>query len=72
MILLILILWLFLLAKPAQAYLDPGTGSYITQVMIGLLVGGGYALKVYGKKIIHFIQNIFKGHPRDENKKDNS
>ena len=31
--------------QPAHAYLDPGTGSYIIQVTIGVLFGGAYAVK---------------------------
>ena len=35
----------------AYAYLDPGTGSIIAQVIIGTLVGAGVAIKVYWQKI---------------------
>jgi hypothetical protein len=36
-----------------QAYLDPGTGSIIIQVVIAVLVGGGIFLKTFWKKIFH-------------------
>jgi hypothetical protein len=36
----------FLLPAPVAAYLDPGTGSYITQVLVASLLGGLYALKL--------------------------
>ena len=35
----------------AYAYLDPGTGSIIAQVIVGTLVGAGVAIKVYWQKI---------------------
>jgi hypothetical protein len=34
-----------------HAYLDPGTGSIIIQVLIAALVGGGILLKTFWKKI---------------------
>ena len=35
----------------AYAYLDPGTGSVIIQVLVGTLVGVGIALKIYWQKL---------------------
>jgi hypothetical protein len=35
----------------AYAYLDPGTGSIIAQMIIGTLVGAGLAIKIYWQKI---------------------
>ncbi|NTV31105.1 hypothetical protein HGA91_03980 [candidate division WWE3 bacterium] len=31
----------------AHAYLDPGTGSYLIQLLIGGAVGGGFLIKTY-------------------------
>jgi len=39
----------------AQAYLDPGSGSYIIQVLFGLLFGASYLVKVYWGKIKSFF-----------------
>ena len=36
----------------AHAYVDPGTGSYAIQVIVGVLFGGGYALKSFGGRIV--------------------
>ena len=36
---------IFLLAKPAHAYLDPGTGSYIFQVAVATFLASGYFLR---------------------------
>ena len=38
-------------AKGASAYLDPGSGSYIIQILIGTLLGGFFAIKIYWRKI---------------------
>ncbi|MEJ5203400.1 MAG: hypothetical protein WHV66_14325 [Anaerolineales bacterium] len=32
-------------------YLDPGSGSFILQILLAALLGGAYAVKVYWKKI---------------------
>lgn len=39
----------------AGAYLDPGTGSYITQVLIASLLGGLYALKLSWSRVKLFF-----------------
>ncbi|KPL71941.1 hypothetical protein ADM99_09190 [Leptolinea tardivitalis] len=38
------------LGKPAL-YLDPGSGSFILQVLLAALLGGGFAIKAYWKNI---------------------
>lgn len=44
-----------------HAYLDPSSGSFILQILLAALLGGGYAVKVYWKKIKAF----FTGHKED-------
>lgn len=34
-----------------QAYLDPGSGSFLIQLLIAGLVGAGFLIKTYWKKI---------------------
>ena len=34
-----------------QAYLDPGSGSFLIQLLIAGLVGAGFLIKVYWKKL---------------------
>ena len=41
--------------SPLIAYLDPGTGSMIVQVIVGLAVGALYAIKSYWYKILSFF-----------------
>ena len=40
---------------PAYAYLDPGTGSMILQGIIGAVVGGLIALKLYWARLRAFL-----------------
>ncbi|MBR9859233.1 hypothetical protein GYB22_00480 [bacterium] len=50
----------------AFAYLDPGSGSYILQMIIAGVLGGFYAIKLYWNKIINFI----KGNSNDSDSED--
>lgn len=34
-----------------QAYLDPGSGSFVIQLLIAGIVGAGFLIKAYWKKI---------------------
>lgn len=38
-------------ANNAYAYLDPGTGSYIFQLLIAFLCGAAFTIKIYWGKI---------------------
>jgi hypothetical protein len=35
----------------AHAYVDPGTGSYVIQILIAAVVGAAFAVRVYWNKI---------------------
>ncbi len=45
----------------AFAYLDPGTGSYMFQLLIATVIGALFALKVYWGKVALFFKKIFAG-----------
>jgi len=49
----------FALAQNAYAYLDPGTGSYIFQVLIATVIGALFTIKMYWQKIKDSIVNLF-------------
>ncbi len=50
----------------AYAYLDPGTGSYIFQLIIAGMVGLFFAIKVYWRRIKSFSMGLFsKGRKMD-------
>jgi hypothetical protein len=53
---LILPILLFVLASPAEAYLDANTGSLLIQ----LLVGGVAGLALMGKLMWHRITRVFR------------
>jgi hypothetical protein len=48
-----------------QAYLDPGSGSFILQLLIASLVGAAFILKTYWRRIIGFFSKLFSKE-RDE------
>ena len=57
---------LILLAGPASAYLDPGTGSMRLQVILGGIAAVGVALKLYWHKIRVAIGLGMKNSAEDE------
>ena len=54
--------------EEAFAYLDPGTGSYVIQVIIALILGVIYSLKLYWTKIKEFALKIFRVKRNNEEK----
>lgn len=48
---ILLTLVLLLLANPAHAYLDPGTGSMILQMILGGIAGAAMVARLYWKRI---------------------
>ena len=50
----------------AHAYLDPGTGSYAVQVVIGLIFGIGYVARSFGSNIARFFKGKKGGSNRDK------
>jgi len=47
---------LALVAMPAHAYLDPGTGSMLLQVILGGLAAVGVAMKMFWHRIVAFFR----------------
>ena len=45
----------------AHAYLDPGTGSYVLQIVIAGIVSALFTIKMYWRRIVDFLSNLFKG-----------
>jgi len=62
---------LVILAFPtaANAYLDPGTGSFIIQAVIAGIVGIGVAVKTYGYRIKHLFRHGKSANLDTENEK---
>ncbi|PIR06611.1 MAG: hypothetical protein COV55_03750 [Candidatus Komeilibacteria bacterium CG11_big_fil_rev_8_21_14_0_20_36_20] len=57
--LIFLSLFFLLVTKTAHAYLDPGSGSFIFQIIIAGLLSGAFAIKMYFKKIKKLFTRIF-------------
>lgn len=59
---------LFLTARQARAYVDPGTGSYILQLILAGMVGAAFTLKLFWRRIkLFFLVNVLKRDGRTEN-----
>lgn len=50
---------LLALANDAHAYVDPGTGSYVLQIVIAGLVAGLFAIKTFWLNIVAFFSGLF-------------
>jgi hypothetical protein len=52
--------------RRSLAYIDPGTGSYMLQMLIALAVGAAFALKLFWKRILGFFRRgASKSRPAD-------
>jgi len=60
------ILAVLLLTSDAHAYVDPGTGSYILQILIAGMLGAAFAVKLYWRKIKSFLTGTVFGRNRTE------
>jgi|WetSurMetagenome_2_1015567.scaffolds.fasta_scaffold1682436_1 hypothetical protein len=58
---LIVVLFLFVIVSSAYSYVDPGTGSYLLQIIIGFALAGLYTLKHYWGR----LRNWFKMKKKD-------
>jgi len=58
----------FLSAHPAEAYLDPGTGSMLVQGLLAAIAAAGVSLGVFWKRIKAFFRGTssVKPEPNDE------
>ena len=43
----------------AQAYIDPGTGSYVLQLLLAGFLGALFALKVFWRRVVGFLRDPF-------------
>jgi hypothetical protein len=44
----------------AHAYLDPGAGSYVFQVILAFVLGGLFSIKLYWRKIKAYFHRSLK------------
>lgn len=70
--------FLFLLAVAvlfpprAHAYLDPGTGSYVIQVLAAVFFGGFFVIKTWWSQIKNFLSNLMGGKGKKSSEKPDS
>ncbi len=55
LLLLLVVALAFAMPSPAHAYLDPGTGSMLLQLLLGGLVGAAATIKLYW----HRLKSLF-------------
>ena len=58
----------FLLPGVAHAYLDPGSGSYILQILVAGIVAGLFTIKLFWLRLTGFCMRLFGRHnkPSDD------
>lgn len=59
------ILALLLFPTISQAYIDPGTGSFILQMIGAAILGGLFSLKIFWGKITTFFSKKTDDEPGD-------
>ena len=57
---MVVVAWAFLCAPPAHAYLDPGTGSFIFQILAASFLGAMATIKIWWSK----VDTMFRGKPK--------
>ena len=59
-----MVVFVAVMPKIVWAYLDPGSGSYLLQMILGVVLGGIYffrnSFKILKDKIASFVKKIFK------------
>ncbi len=63
---LLILLLMMITAEPAYAYLDPGSGSYLVQIIIAGLVGAGFFVKSFWVTIKNVIGKLTKKFPKNK------
>jgi hypothetical protein len=57
---------------PAWAYLDPGTGSMLLQLLLGGVAGAMVVGKLYWHRFREFVSSRFSGRPRNGTRADHA
>ena len=65
-IILLFVVSLGLVPVSAHAYLDPGTGSYILQIVIGSLLAAAFTIKAFWHRIKAFLEGLFSSRRKGE------
>ena len=52
--------------RTAFGYIDPGTGSFILQVLLGSLLGAAVAVKMFWRQIRGILGRLFSRRRKDD------
>jgi ribose/xylose/arabinose/galactoside ABC-type transport system permease subunit len=52
--------------ESSNAYLDPGSGSFLLQILLAALLGGLFVLRSYWGKVKTFFANLFSKEENEE------
>jgi hypothetical protein len=52
------LLLLVISERPAEAYIDPGTASYVFQVIAGAVLGGVFLLRTYWSRVMTTVRSM--------------
>jgi len=64
-LLLITVVLIFVLPQRVSAYLDPGFGSMVWQMIAAVAFGAAFAVKIYWQKIKNFFSRPKKNKPQE-------
>ena len=53
-------LFLIVLTQKSYAYLDPGTGSFVFQLLLAGFIGGLFIFRLFWKRIVSLIGKLFR------------
>ncbi len=66
LVILAVMVWAVLLqSRNAYAYIDPGTGSYMLQIIIAGIVGATVSAKIFFHRIRAALGSVFGGSRKD-------
>ena len=54
-----MLILLLVFARPAYGYIDPGTGSFLLQILIGSALGSLLVIKMFWRRITGFFAGLF-------------
>jgi hydrogenase-4 membrane subunit HyfE len=49
----------FLAVAPVHAYVDPGSASYVFQLLVGTVLGALFVIRSYWSRLKTFISRVF-------------
>jgi hypothetical protein len=64
------LVWGLVCLGEAHAYIDPGAGSYIFQLLIAFFIGSAFIIKSFWRNICGFFRKLFGRGDNDEDDDD--